>query len=161
MAQREAPHPFRAIWETGDRDAWADALAPDVVLNSPILKTPFRGREAVAEVYDVLLDVLRSLEVTHEFADGDAHAFFWHAELNGRTIEGTDIVHADGHGKISEITALIRPLVDIGALAAAMGPPLSGRRGPLRPPLVRLLTLPLRGILLVADAIATRFVQRR
>jgi hypothetical protein len=48
-------HPFRALWETRDLDAFADALAPSVVLHSPILEAPFNGREAVIELYDVLL----------------------------------------------------------------------------------------------------------
>jgi hypothetical protein len=38
-------HPFRAFWETGDLGAWIDALEPDVELQSPVLTTPFRGRE--------------------------------------------------------------------------------------------------------------------
>jgi hypothetical protein len=154
-------HPFRAAFETRDLDAWVDALATDVVVHSPIIKTPFTGREAVAELYAVLFSALGRLDFTDEFAVGDSHAFFWRADVDGRWVEGADVLRHDEHGKISEITALIRPLADIALFAAAVGPPLARKRGRLRVPLLRLLTLPLQAILAVADAVATRFVQRR
>ena len=154
-------HPFRAAFETRDLDAWVDALAADVVVHSPIIRTPVTGREAVAELYAVLFSALGRLDLTDEFTFGDSHAFFWRVDVDGRWVEGADLVRHDEHGKISEITALIRPLADIAVFAAAVGPPLARKRGRVRVPLLRLLTLPLRAMLVVADALATRFVQRR
>jgi hypothetical protein len=154
-------HPFRTAFETRELDVWIGALAPDVVVRSPIIRTTFKGRDAVAELYEILFDALGRVDFTDEFAAGDSHAFFWRADIGGRWVEGADIVRHDEQGKISEITALIRPLADIAVFAAAVGPPLARRRGRLRVPLVRALMLPLQAILTVADAIATRFVQRR
>ena len=154
-------HPFRAAFETRDLNAWIGALAPDVVVHSPIIRAPFRGRKAVAELYAVLFSALGHLDLTDEFAAGDSHAFFWRVDIDGRWIEGADVVRHDEHGQITEITALVRPLTDIAVFAAAVGPPLARKRGRLRVPLVRALMLPLQAILIVADAIATRFVQRR
>jgi SnoaL-like domain len=154
-------HPFRAAFETRDLDAWIGALAPDVVVHSPIIRTPFTSRDAVAELYGVLFNALGQLDISDEFAVGDSHAFFWRVDIDGRWVEGADVVRHDEHGMICEITALIRPLADIAVFAAAVGPPLARKRGWLRVPLLRLLTLPLRAILIIADAIATRLVQRR
>jgi hypothetical protein len=154
-------HPFRAAWRTRDLDAWADVLAPDVVLHSPVLTRPFRGREAAIELYGVLFDALGDFDITDEFAAGDSHAFFWRADAGGRRIEGADLLRFDDHGKISEVRVLIRPLVDIAAFAGAVGPPLAGKRGRIRAPLLRFLTLPLRAILAVADTVASRLTQRR
>ena len=158
---RHGSHPFRAAFENRDLDTWVDALAPDVVVHSPIIRAPFSGREAVAELYGVLFSALGHVEFTGEFAVGDSHAFFWRADVDGRWVEGADVLRHDEHGKISEITALIRPLADIAVFAAAIGPPLARKRGRVRVPMLRLLTLPLQAILAVADVVATRFVQRR
>jgi hypothetical protein len=131
------------------------------VLHSPIIKTPFQGRDAVAELFDVLFDSLGDFDVVEEFAAENAHVFFWRADVGGRSVEGADLLRVDGTGKISEIKVLIRPLVDIAAFAAVIGPPLGAKRGRVRVPLLRLLTLPLTALLTLADAIASRLTQRR
>jgi ketosteroid isomerase-like protein len=154
-------HPFRTAWRTRDLDSWTDALAPDVVLYSPVTKTPFRGRDAATELYGVLFDSLGQFDITDELAAGDSHAFFWRADVDGRSIEGADLVRLDNQGKISEIRVLIRPLVDIATFAAAVGPPLAGRRGAIRGRLLRLMTLPLKAIFAIVDAVASRLAQRR
>ena len=154
-------HPFRAAWQTRDLDAWAGALAPDVMVHSPVIRRPFSGREAAAEVYGVLFDAFGQVEITEELSAGDSHAFFWRGELGDRVIEGADLVRMDGQGRVREIRILIRPLVDIGVFAAAVGPQLGARRGPARGLALRLLALPLRAVLSVADAMASRLAQRR
>jgi hypothetical protein len=56
---------------------------------------------------------------------------------------------------------MIRPLVGIEAFAGAVGPSLAARRGALHAALLRLLSLPLKVTLALADAVAPRLVQRR
>jgi hypothetical protein len=137
-------HPFRTAWRTREIDTWIDALSPEIVLHSPVVRTPFRGRPAARELYGVLFDTFGEVEITGELADADSHAFFWRANIAGRVIEGADRLRYDDQEKIAEIRVLIRPLVDIAAFAAAIGPPLAARRSPMRGALVRLLTLPLK-----------------
>ena len=151
-------HPYRRAWETRDLSQWEEALAEDVVLHSPVISRPFMGRDAALELFDVLFDVLDAFQITHELANGESHAFFWRADANGRNIQGTDLIRHDAQGKICEVTVMIRPLVDIAAFAAAIGPPLAARRGRYRAPLVRLMTLPLRVFLALADTLASRLI---
>jgi SnoaL-like domain len=155
------PHPYLTAWRTRDLDRWADALAPDIVMHSPILKRPFAGREAAVELFGVLFNILEQVEITDEFVDGDSHVFFWHANIGASTIEGVDLIRSNQDGKIFEIKVMIRPLVDIATFAAAIGPPLAAKRGAGRALLLRVLSLPLRAILLAADAVASRLLQRR
>lgn len=152
-------HPYKAAWRTRDLQAWADALAPDVVMYSPILMSPFNGRDAAIELFEVLFGAIGKLKLTHELSAGDTHVFFWRADIGPDTIEGTDLLRFNETGKIAEIRVLIRPLVDIGKFAAAIGPPLAAKRGFGRGPLTRALILPLKAILAMADAISTRLVQ--
>lgn len=158
-AQTQA-HPYRTAWRTRDLDRWADALAPDVVMHSPILTTPFEGREAAIELFGVLFDVLGEVEITDELVDGDSRAFFWQANIGASRIEGVDLVRSNQDDKIFEIKVLIRPLVDIATFAAAIGPPLAAKRGAGRALLLRVLSLPLRAILFAADTIASRLLHR-
>jgi SnoaL-like domain len=152
-------HPFRMAWRTRDLDAWIEALSPEIVLHSPVVRTPFRGRSAARELYGVLFETFGEVELVGELADADSHAFFWRANVAGRVIEGADRLRYDEQGKIVEITVLIRPLVDIAVFAAAIGPPLAARKSPTRGALVRVLTLPLKGILNITDAVASRLIE--
>jgi hypothetical protein len=154
-------HPYRTAWRTRDLEGWADALAPEVELYSPIFKTPFRGRDAAIELFGVLFDSVGELEITDELVAGDTCTFFWRAEMGGRWVEGTDLIRGDEDGKITEIRVLIRPLAGIAAFGAVVGPPLAAKRGPLRASLLRLLMLPFNAILALADVVASRLVQRR
>ncbi len=88
-------HPFRTAWRVRDLDAWIDALSPDVVLHSPVVRAPFRGRDAARELYGVLFETFGEVDLIGEFANGDAHAFFWQADVSGQTIEGADRLRHD------------------------------------------------------------------
>jgi hypothetical protein len=155
-------HPFRTAWRTRDLDDWMQALSPEIVLRSPVVRKPFRGRSAARELYGVLFETLGQVEITSELTStDDTHAFFWQADVGGRRIEGTDLLRYDEHGKIAEITVLIRPLVSIGVFASAIGPPLAARRSAATGALGRLLTLPLKGILTLVDVAASRLLGLR
>ncbi len=151
-------HPFRAAWRTRDLDEWIEALSPEIVLRSPVVRKPFRGRSKARELYGVLFETFGEMKITSELAGKDNHAFFWRAEVAGRWIEGADLLSYDGQGSITEIRVLIRPLVDIAVFASAVGPSLAARRSPARRAVVRLLTLPLKGILTIADVVASRLL---
>jgi hypothetical protein len=154
-------HPFRVFWETGDLDAWIDALDPDVELHSPLITSPFRGREPATELYAVLLDALDDFEVAEEFSAGNSYACFWQANAGGRRIEGADLIRSNSQGKIAEVRVLVRPLVSLAAFASCIGPPLAAKQGRLRAVLVRLFNLPLKVILTLTDVVAPRLVVRR
>jgi hypothetical protein len=154
-------HPFRAVWETHDLEAWTEALARDVVAYSPMLKTPFKGADTITELYGVLLETLDEFEITDEFTDGQSSAFFWRANVGARRIRGVDLLQVDERGKIVELSAWIRPLVDIAAFGSAVGPRLARKRGPVRAFLARVVGAPLGMILALVDAVAPRLVLRR
>ena len=153
-------HPYRAAWRTRDLDAWADALASDVELHSPIITPTFKGRDAAVELFSVLFKEFGRLEITDEFAEGDSQAFFWRGDLGRRTIEGVDLIRLDADGKIVEVRVSIRPLLNIAIFASAIGPPLAAKQGRWRALLVRILNLPLRGVLVATEAVAPKLVQR-
>ena len=62
---------YRAAFTARDHAALVDMFAPDIVFRSAVTDTPFEGREEVAELYRVVLEVLRDIEFTDELGDGD------------------------------------------------------------------------------------------
>jgi hypothetical protein len=153
-------HPYRTAWQTRDLAAWADALAPEVELYSPIFNAPFRGRQGAIELFEVLFRAAGTVEITDELTAGDTSAFFWRADFAGRPVEGVDLIRRAPGGKINEIRVSIRPFAGIAAFGAAVGPTLAGKRAAWRAPLLRVLTAPFNAILVLAEAVASRLVQR-
>jgi hypothetical protein len=152
-------HPFQRAFLGRDVDAIAETLAPDVVLNSPIISTRFRGREEVTHLFSAIFETLDVVGYT-DTVEGEPLVTVFKARIGRQEMEGVDIFRFDEAGKIRELTVLIRPLAGLTALAAALGPRLT-RSSRARAVLVRLLSTPLATITRVADPIAARLVLGR
>src|SRR3989440_8926824 len=87
-----ATHRFREVLMTRDFDAMRQALAPDVLLNSPILSTPFEGREAVVELFRIIADTLEDIRFTVDVAEGDLHFMSWECRVGAVDLEGAEIL---------------------------------------------------------------------
>jgi hypothetical protein len=151
--------PFRAAWDAGDPSVLVAAFAPDIVLRSPLISEPFRGRDEVAALYDVIFDVMKEVEFTDELTSENAHAFIWHAQVGGRPVEGMDLLRPGPGDTIGEITVMCRPLAGAAAFASAAGPPLARRRGAMNGVLITALGKPLPHLLALGDRAAVRLVK--
>ena len=117
-----AKEDFRSAVENGDRDAMVAALAPDVVLNSPVKHRPFEGREAVAALFGALVETFEDFHYTDEFDDeGGSKALVFRARVGDRDLEGIDILRFDDEGRIANLTVMVRPLTGAIALAEEVG----------------------------------------
>jgi hypothetical protein len=112
---------FRAAVETQDRDAMVAALAPDVVLRSPITFKPFEGREAVSILFGVLLDTFEDFRYTDELDGGGVKALVFEARVGDKQVQGLDLLRFDDEGLIEDFTVMVRPLSAAMALAEAVG----------------------------------------
>jgi hypothetical protein len=116
---------FRAAVEAGDHQGMSACLAPDAVLNSPVSFKPFEGREAVSQLFAILLETFEDFRYVDEFeADGRA-ALMFEARVGERRLQGLDWFCFDDDGRIAELTVMIRPLSAVIALAEAVGPKLA------------------------------------
>jgi SnoaL-like domain len=115
-------HPFRAAIEAGDVTAAVPLLSADVVFHSPVVFTPYQGREAVAPILHAVWQVFEDFRYLRELSSADAahHALVFQARVGGRQLEGCDFLHVDEHGLIDELTVMVRPLTATLALAEAM-----------------------------------------
>ena len=151
---------FTAAVSARNLDAVAALLAPDVVLHSPIVRTPFRGREVVVDLYAALFEAFEELEVVEELDDPDSHTFFWKGRMGGRDLEGLDRVAVDDEGRVADITIMARPLVGLAAFLTHMGFAFARRRrGPVAARLLRLSARPLPALFTLLDPVV-RWLQR-
>src|SRR4051794_19538235 len=122
-------HPFIEAFLVRDFAAMGDALTPDVVLNSPILTTPFQGREAVTELFEAVLDTLEDIRYTDDLSEGDVRIMVFRSRIAGKVdAESIDIMRLAPDGRIREFTIMFRPLVATTTLAAELGKRLGSRR---------------------------------
>ncbi len=151
---------LRAAGESGDADAVAELLAPDVVFHSPITaRIRFEGKEEVAALHRDIFAVLEDLDTTEPLALGDTRSFSFRARVRGVELEAITLVRFNEQGQIVEFTVFVRPLAALATLFAALPPRVSSRRrGRLWGALVAFLTRPLAFAVRTADRLAPRFV---
>lgn len=115
-------HPFRAAVEARDADAVVALLADDVVFRSPVVHTPYQGRETVGHLLRTVLTVFEDFTYTHDLGeDGPGqHALVFRARVGDRELEGLDLLTTAEDGAITELVVMVRPLSGALALAEAM-----------------------------------------
>ena len=120
-------HPFSRAVEAHDLDAAVALMREDVVFRSPVVFTPYHGREAVRRLLKAVLAVFEDFRYVREIgADGaHDHALVFEARVGDKQIEGCDFIQLDEDGAISAFTVMVRPMKGMHALAEAMEAQLS------------------------------------
>jgi hypothetical protein len=112
---------FRAAVEAGDLDAARELFAQDIVFHSPITFHPFIGRETVARLLGLVEQTFEDFRYTDELQADGAHALIFRASVEGRELEGIDLLRFDEDGLIADFTVMLRPLSGLMPFAQAMG----------------------------------------
>lgn len=115
-------HPFRAAIEARDLDAAVALLRGDVVFRSPVVFTPYEGREALRQILGAVFEVFEDFRYVREIgADGARdHALVFEARVGDKQLQGCDFIQLDDDGAIEELTVMVRPMQAMLALAEAM-----------------------------------------
>jgi len=127
-----------------------DLLDDDVVFYSPIVFTPQRGR-AVTTLYLQAAAVAlpgesesagtaggapstdggdRSFRYTKKVLDGDTAVLEFETTIDGRYVNGVDIIRCNEAGRIVEFRVMIRPLQAVNAVHAQMAATLEAMQPP-------------------------------
>jgi hypothetical protein len=137
------PHPFRRALETGDVEAMAATLSPDVVFHGLAVRRPIVGRADVIRLLDPIVATFQAF--TQEFRDGPRTALVFEARIRGRLVQGVSLLEDDEHGLIKTITVMIRPLSRLGARGDAVRAQRAQPRvGSITPPAADRATTPAR-----------------
>jgi limonene-1,2-epoxide hydrolase len=112
---------FERAVQARDADAITAALAPDVRFRSPVVFSPYEGREAVSVVLQAVTVVFEEFEYVQrlEAADGSI-ALIFTAKVGDRELDGLDLLRISDDGLVSELTVMVRPMSGVQALATAM-----------------------------------------
>lgn len=154
-----ATHPFRDAFIADDFDAMREAMNPDVVLHSPIISTPFVGRDVVLELFHVIRETLEDIRYTTDVAEGDLRFMSWRTRIGKVEMEGAEILRLDEEGRIKEFTVFFRPLAGTTVLASALGKGLARRRSRTRSWLVGAASAPMVVLSRASDRLAPRLVK--
>lgn len=120
-------HAFRRAIETRHLDAAVALLHEDVVFRSPVVFSPYHGREALRVILEAVMAVFEDFHYVREIGADDArdHALVFEARVGDKQIEGCDFIQLDEDGAIRSFTVMVRPMSGAVALAEAMKAQLS------------------------------------
>jgi ketosteroid isomerase-like protein len=119
-------------WLAGDLPGGLDGLlADDVVFYSPIVHTPQRGREVTSRYLEAAAatlpgDPAGAFRYTKQVTAGDVAVLEFETTVDGRYVNGVDIIRCDDTGRIVEFRVMIRPLQAIAAVGERMRERLAG-----------------------------------
>nr|WP_090346243.1 nuclear transport factor 2 family protein [Mycolicibacterium malmesburyense]CRL78818.1 NADH:flavin oxidoreductase [Mycolicibacterium malmesburyense] len=121
-------HEFRRAVEAADLDAMMALCRDDVVFRSPVVFTPYRGKEALRQILAAVMEVFDDFGYVREIGAPDAqdHALVFQAKVGDKDVEGCDFIRTDEDGAISELTVMVRPLSATLTLAEMMKARLAG-----------------------------------
>ena len=125
MNAANAAAEFRRAAEAGDADAMESLLAENVVFRSPAVHAPYEGQTATMVLLRSVVEVFEDFHYTRSYAEEGhelgGHALVFEARVDGRDIEGVDLIRVDADGLIDDLRVLVRPMSGLNALVARMG----------------------------------------
>ncbi len=125
-----AAEKFRAAVESGDLRAGLRLFDPDVRFFSPVKFQPFEGIEVVGALFNVLQRTFQDFryvgQLTGRGEEGDGgpevetHMLHFRTTVNGRSVEGIDLLQLNDRDLISTFTVMIRPLSALRTVSEAI-----------------------------------------
>jgi hypothetical protein len=111
---------FRAAAESKDFSAIDELFAEQVSFRSPVVYSPYEGREALGFLLGNVTQVFEDFRYTDQVETGDTAVLVFEAKVGDRDVNGVDILRFDADDRISEMTVMVRPMSGVNALAEAM-----------------------------------------
>jgi hypothetical protein len=104
-----------------------ELLADDVVFYSPVVYTPQRGKEITVRYLEAAAGSLAGADAggrftyTKQVLSGDTAVLEFETSVDGKYVNGVDIIRCDDAGRIVEFRVMMRPLQAIQAVHEEMG----------------------------------------
>ena len=120
-------HAFTDAMQRKDLEAMLTHMADDVLLKTPLIAEPFKGKAAIRPVVEALLGVVDKFDF-REMMQGPQHVSgYFGVTVGSIELDGMDYWRINEAGLIQEMTVLWRPLPAVVAvqkmLALAEGEP--------------------------------------
>jgi hypothetical protein len=116
---------FRVAVEQGDVREARELFHEDAAFRSPVVFTPYEGREQVMAVLQAAERVLGrsgNFRYRHQLENPDERVAIleFATDVDGKQVEGIDKLTFDEAGLITELTVMIRPASALQAVGARM-----------------------------------------
>ena len=103
-----------------------ELLADDVVFYSPVVYTPQRGKPVTTQYLEAASRTLvggaeGAFRYTKQVLSGDTAVLEFETWVEGKYVNGVDIIRCDDAGRIVEFRVMMRPLQGIQAVQQQMG----------------------------------------
>jgi ketosteroid isomerase-like protein len=107
----------------GDATVLADLLADDVVFYSPVVFTPQRGKEITSLYLQGAAQVLggEDFRYTKQVLAGNDAVLEFETTVDGKHVNGVDIISCDDAARIVEFRVMLRPLQAVNVVHQKMG----------------------------------------
>ena len=112
-----------------DEGALDDLLADDVVFYSPIVYTPQRGKAVTTLYLQAAMQTLpgdetagddKRFRYTKQVVAGDTAVLEFETTVDGKYVNGVDIIRCDASGRIVEFRVMLRPLQAVNVVHERM-----------------------------------------
>ncbi|MGI9019777.1 MAG: nuclear transport factor 2 family protein [Solirubrobacterales bacterium] len=111
---------FKAAAEAKDFSAVDELFTEDVVFRSPVVYKPYEGRDALRMLLSAVVEIFENFRYTDQVEDGETAMLLFKADVNGRELDGIDVLRFGEDGRVSELMVMVRPMSGMNALAEAM-----------------------------------------
>jgi ketosteroid isomerase-like protein len=103
-----------------------EILSDDVVFYSPVVYTPQRGKAVTAQYLEAASRALAggpggAFRYTKQVLSGDTAVLEFETSVDGKYVNGVDVIRCDDAGRIVEFRVMMRPLQGIQAVHEQMG----------------------------------------
>jgi hypothetical protein len=113
---------WHAVVESGDLALLDDLLADDVVFLSPAVFAPQQGKALTTRYLSSAIVVLGpTLRYVGEWHDTVSAVLEFEAEIDGRYVQGVDMLRWNDEDKLVSFTVMARPLRGLQKLIELMG----------------------------------------
>jgi hypothetical protein len=116
---------FRAVVEGRGIDRAAELFHEDAAFSSPVVFRPYEGRDQVLKVLRAADEVLAGggkFRYLHQLEDPDERVAIleFATEVDGKQVEGVDMLTFDEDGLITEMKVMLRPASALQIVGAKM-----------------------------------------
>jgi limonene-1,2-epoxide hydrolase len=113
----------------GERDVASAKIhmADDVVIYSPLVPAPFKGKNSVADVLTALLGTVDAFEPKKLLRENADFVAVFTIKFGDHTIDGMDHMHINEAGFVDSMTVAWRPLPSVVAVQQKLAPKLGGK----------------------------------
>ncbi|MFL9960303.1 alpha/beta hydrolase [Paraburkholderia sediminicola] len=128
LAVPVAPQGWTRAFEHKSADAFADAFAPNVVLEAGVLAKPVVGVDQVKTVMSAASKIYEALSFTHQAHNDMRDYLEWEVQaFGGEQMRGITVLTKNAEGKIAHVAIHHRPLGGALKFSAELGRVLQGQ----------------------------------